>query len=164
MINLMVCDLFMFLNIKNNPKVNCLFHTLRPIAGFTLGFSVWGLLWVLRRREALINDGVGNVYRWDSYAETAAFSMYLFYCFTKHDDKYVEFLGVGLVVCWGFSSGFFFFLLLLLLLSFAIIHFAHSGFCPSLQQKHSSPATLLVRFTLYLSGELLFEQRHQNVM
>lgn len=100
MINLMVCDLFMFLNIKNNPKVNCLFHTLRPIAGFTLGFSDWSLLWVLRRREALINDGVGNVYRWDSYTETAAFSTYLFYCFTKHDDKYVTFFGVGLVVCW----------------------------------------------------------------
>jgi len=44
MINLMVCDLFMFLNMKKNPKVNCLFHTLRLIAGFTLGFSGWGLL------------------------------------------------------------------------------------------------------------------------
>lgn len=68
------------------------------------------------------------------------------------------FVGWGVRFCWVF------FLLLLLLLSFAIIRFAPSGFCPSLQQKHSSPATLLVRFMLYLSGELLFEQRHQNVM
>lgn len=27
MINLMVCDLVMFLKIKKNPEVNCLFHT-----------------------------------------------------------------------------------------------------------------------------------------
>lgn len=40
MINLMVCDLFVFLNIKNNPKANCLFHTAGPGAGFTLGFGV----------------------------------------------------------------------------------------------------------------------------
>lgn len=42
MINLMVCDLFVFLNIKNNPKVNSLFHTPRPGAGFTVGFGGWG--------------------------------------------------------------------------------------------------------------------------
>lgn len=53
MINLMVCDLFMFLNIKNNPKVNCLFHTLRPIVGFTLGSSGWDLLYVLQRERSI---------------------------------------------------------------------------------------------------------------
>lgn len=55
MINLIVCDLFMFLKIKKNPEVNCLFHS-ETISGVRLGFSGWGLLWVLRGRESLIND------------------------------------------------------------------------------------------------------------
>lgn len=83
-------------------------------------------------------------------------------CFTASQNMMtntLNLLGFVLVVCWFFLIVF----LLLLLLSFAIILFAHSEFCPSLQQKHSSPVTLLVRFMLYLSGELLFEQGHQNL-
>lgn len=125
----MVCDLFVFLNIKNNPKVNCLFHTPGPGAGFTLGFGSWGLLWGLWRRDLVINDGVGKVCRWDGYAETAAFSTSLFYCLTKPDDKLLVFV---LVVCWGFL-GFFYHSFLLLPFSWHI-----QGFAP-----HCSPVTLI---------------------
>lgn len=98
----MVCDLFVFLNIKNNPKVSCVFHAARPSSGFSLGFGGWGLLWGLWRRDLVINDGIGKVCRWDSYAETAAFSTCLFYCLTKHGDRYVRFVGI----CFGGLLGF----------------------------------------------------------
>lgn len=35
MINSMVCDLFMFLKVKKNPEVNCLFHTETNIRIYT---------------------------------------------------------------------------------------------------------------------------------
>lgn len=136
----MVCDLFVFLNIKNNPKVNCLFHTARPSAGFTLGFGGWGLLWGLRRRDPVINDGMGKVYGWDTYAESAAFSTCLFHCLTKHDDKYVMLVFV-LVVCWVFWFVFFF--LFVSLLPFAPIPLAHPGLCSSLQSCYSIHAVSL---------------------
>lgn len=78
-------------------------------------------------------------------------------CFTASQNmmtNMLNLLGFVLVVCCGFVLGVFF--LLTLLLSFANILFAHSEFCPSLQWKQSSPVTQLVRFMLYLSGELLF--------
>lgn len=109
-----------------------------------------------RGREALINDGVGNVYRWDNCAETAAFSTDPFSCFTKYDGKSFRFVGLGLL---GFGDCFF-----LLLLSFASILFAHVKFRPSLQWKHSSPIPLLVRFMLCVCGQPLFEQGHQNLL
>lgn len=146
----MVCDLFVFLNIKNNPKVSCVFHAARPSSGFSLGFGGWGLLWGLWRRDQVINDGIGKVCRWDSYAETAAFSTCLFYCLTKHGDRYVRFVGIcfggllGFLVCVFFIS---------LYHSFLLVPFSWhiQGFA-----LHCSPVT---RFMLCLSAEMLFEPK-----
>lgn len=157
MINLMVCDLFMFLNMKKNAKVNCLFHTLSPIAGFTLGFSGWGLLWELWRREVLINDGAGDVYIWDSYAETAVFSTYLFYCFTEHDDKYVRFVGVCIGGVW------FFVLRLTIVTPFLCYHSFWTFRALPFTAMEAFQSCYSIKFLLYLS-ELPFEQGHQNLM
>lgn len=87
----------------------------------------------------MINDGVGKVYRWDTYAESATFSTYLFYYLRKHEDKYVRFAGVyfgGLLGVFGFF---------LSLLPFAPILLTHPGVCLSLQSCHSVHAVSLLR-------------------
>lgn len=98
----------------------------------------------------MINDGIGKVCRWDSYAETAAFSTCLFYCLTKHGDRYVRFVGIcfggllGFLVCFFFIS---------LYHSFLLVPFSWhiQGFA-----LHCSPVT---RFMLCLSAEMLFEPK-----
>lgn len=96
----------------------------------------------------MINDGMGKVYGWDSYAESAAFSTCLFHCLTKHDDKYVMLVFV-LVVCWVFWFVFF----SSLYHSFLLLPFPWhiQGFA-----LHCSPVT---RFMLCLSAEMLFEPK-----
>lgn len=158
----MVCDLFMFLHIKKNPKVSCLFHTPRPGAGFALGFGGWGLLWGLQRRNLLINDGVGKVCRWDGYTETADFSTRLFNSKSTMTNI-LDLLVFVLVVCWGFGGFIYLFIFIFYLFSiyflfFSIYFFLLLPFAWHIQgfALHCSPVP---PFMLFLSAEMLFEPK-----
>ena len=116
MINLMMCDLFMFLQMKKkkDPQVNCLFLTYRSwLVDFYTGIGGWACS--EKCLERLINHQTfGSCLGEGNYASIVAILSSLFYGFPPPGDKCVNYYILCIFELYG---------LILLIFSFRVLLF-----------------------------------------